>query len=132
VLANKCWTAVLQDLDAPHSQLEMTCTDIVNVKPTIRLFVVYRHLIIIENNDHCTTKLLITIENDDHNQCRLLTDVIKTTKTYNWHKDDFNAIGRCLDYRPHRLACISLLYSIIGRYLDCIDWHAMMNNPMIN
>jgi len=42
VFVKKCWTAVLQDLDAPYSQLEMVCIDIVNVKPKIRFFVVYR------------------------------------------------------------------------------------------
>jgi len=57
----------------------------------------------IGNSDHCTTKLLIKIENDEHNQC---TDVIETTKTFNyWHDADFNAIGR---------------------YLDSIDWHALV------
>ena len=45
-------------------------------------------------SDRCTIKLLITIENDGHNHC---TDVIETAKTYNWHKADFNAIGRYLD-----------------------------------
>ena len=42
VLVLNCWTAVLQDLDVAYSQLEVVCLDIVNIKPKIRRFVVYR------------------------------------------------------------------------------------------
>jgi hypothetical protein len=61
----------------------------------------------IGNSDHCIIKFLLSIEHDGHYNS---TNIIETANAYNWHRADFDAIGR---------------------YLDCIDWHSLVcYNPL--